>query len=55
MPHNRPVIALDARNFGRGPNWLVPAAKVRAPIGDDVKLFAMTFFAGFVFVSMLLA
>jgi hypothetical protein len=55
MSYNRPVIALDVRCFGRGPNWIVPTAKVRAPIGDDVKLFTMTFFGGFVFVSMLLA
>ena len=55
MLHNRPVIALDARSFGRGPNWVLAALPARPAISDDLKLFATTFIAGFVFVSMLLA
>lgn len=55
MSMNRPVIALDSRSFGRGPNWLADAPKLAAPISDDLRLFATTFLAGFVFVSMLLA
>lgn len=43
--------------FGRGPTRVIAAA---APgpafrLGDDVKLFATTFAAGFLFVSLLLA
>lgn len=55
MSYNRPVIALDARSFGRGPNRIVPAVRVGASVSDDIKLFATTFLAGFVFVSMLIA
>ena len=55
MSMNRPVIALDSRSFGRGPKWLADAPGIPARISDDVRLFATTFLAGFVFVSMLLA
>jgi hypothetical protein len=55
MSNVRPAIALNARSFGRGPTWLRDAPKVQAPISGDLKLFATTFLAGFVFVSMLLA
>jgi hypothetical protein len=52
----KPVIALDPRLFGRRfpgfilgrpeePNWA---------ISDDLKLFASTFAAGFLFVSVLI-
>ena len=54
----RPAIALDPRRFGRG-RALVLAAPAREPVfasvSDDVKLFATTFLAGFVFVSLFLA
>ena len=56
MSHGRPAIALGSPSFGRGRAWLVP--EVEAPvasISNDVKLFATTFIAGFVFVSLLLA
>ena len=55
MSFNRPAIALDVRSFGRGRRWVVPEAKTAPPISDDLKLFATTFLAGFVFVSLLLA
>jgi len=51
----RPAIATDPRAFGRGiPRELraTPAAPV---LSDDFKLFATTFLAGFVFVSVFLA
>jgi len=55
MSYVRPVVALGTRGFGRGPTWLVDAPKaVSTPISGDLKLFATTFLAGFVFVSMLL-
>jgi hypothetical protein len=56
MAHARAAIALDPRLFGRG--------RMRAPeerrersweISDDFKLFATTFAAGFLFVSILIA
>ena len=56
MSMDRPVIALDSRSFGRGRSWLLPQPQVvRAKLGEDLKLFATTFLAGFVFVSLLLA
>ena len=55
----RPVIAVDPRAFGRGIQRGIhgdlTAAPVRNRISDDFKLFAMTFLAGFVFVSVFLA
>lgn len=53
----RPAIAIDPRRFGRG-RVLVdapPAAPLLSAISADVKLFATTFLAGFVFVSVLIA
>jgi hypothetical protein len=55
MSMGRPVIALDCRSFGRGRAWLSPQPEVASGVGDDLKLFAGTFLAGFVFVSLLLA
>jgi hypothetical protein len=54
----RPVIAIDPRRFGRGRALLsgVPAPEpVTLQLSDDLKLFATTFFAGFIFVSLFLA
>ena len=51
----RPAIANDPRTFGRR---MQPAQAIAAPtpvLSDDFRLFAMTFLAGFVFVSVLLA
>lgn len=51
----RPVVAANPRQFGRGPaRWdhLVPAPARQ--ISRDLKLFAMTFAAGFLFVSILI-
>ena len=51
----RPAVALDPRRFGRGTVYQV-APPQRAPaITPDLKLFATTFLAGFVFVSVLIA
>jgi hypothetical protein len=57
MSLNRPVIALDVRSFGRGRSWLVSEARAPVPplISADLKLFATTFVAGFLFVSILLS
>ncbi|MFL6850845.1 MAG: hypothetical protein ACJ8EH_08325 [Sphingomicrobium sp.] len=50
----RPPFASHPSRFGRGP---VRAMAVTAPnpaLSDDVKLFAGTFIAGFLFVSILI-
>ena len=46
----------DPRRFGRRRPFLGEAVAVRGPaISDDLKLFALTYAAGFVFVSVFLA
>ena len=55
MQSVRPAIANDPRSFGRGmPRDLAVSASTSG-LSDDFKLFATTFLAGFVFVSVLLA
>jgi hypothetical protein len=51
----RPWFALDPRRFGRGRIWLLGLPAPKLEIGPDLKLFATTFVAGFVFVSILIA
>ena len=52
----RPAIAQHPFRFGRGPlRHVEPAAAAAPSIGGDLKLFATTFLAGFVFVSVLIA
>ena len=58
MAVTRPALALDSRRFGRrfvlhdvervSGTWL-------PHISDDLRLFATTFAAGFLFVSLLIA
>lgn len=58
MQSFRPAIAQHPLRFGRGPLRLVdePADAVAATwkLASDVKLFAATFAAGFLFVSILI-
>ena len=53
----RPAIAADPRLFGRGQIRVLekPAVERRWTMSDDLTLFATTFAAGFVFVSILIA
>ena len=45
----------DPRSFGRRQPFLAAAMPAPAPaISDDLKLFLMTYVAGFVFVSLYL-
>jgi hypothetical protein len=56
MAHARSAIALDPRLFGRG--RMRPPQPEAMPgwrLSDDVKLFATTFAAGFLFVSIFIA
>ncbi len=55
MSYGHPGIAQDPRHFGRAPSWRLSAVAVEAATGDDLRLFATTFLAGFIFVSLLLA
>jgi hypothetical protein len=51
----RPVIAPDPRSFGRARLREVRAVPVAPALSDDFRLFATTFIAGFLFVSVLIA
>jgi hypothetical protein len=55
MQLNRPAFAPDPRRFGRGSLRDVGGATagVRG-VSGDLKLFATTFLAGFLFVSILI-
>jgi hypothetical protein len=51
----RSVVAANPRLFGRGPVRELESPPAPAPIlSDDAKLFAATFIAGFLFVSILI-
>ena len=55
MQLQRPAFALDPRFFGRGPQRDFGNAGIhRSRVSDDVRLFATTFVAGFLFVSILI-
>ena len=46
----------DPRSFGRREPFATAAAAAPAPlVSDDLKLFLLTYVAGFVFVSLYLA
>ena len=51
----RPGIARDPRRFGRSTARACVLARPQRSVGDDFKLFATTFAAGFLFVSVLIA
>jgi len=46
---------LQVRTFGRRGVAVAVASQRRSSLADDLKLFAMTFVAGFLFVSLYLA
>jgi hypothetical protein len=50
----RPAFAADPRSFGRGRLRVLGAAPATG-LSDDLKLFATTFIAGFLCVSILIA
>ena len=51
----RPIFAAHPRLFGRGRVRDMAAKADQAPsLSDDLKLFAATFLAGFLFVSILI-
>ena len=51
----RPTVALEPRRFGRGPIFRGEAEPLPArALSHDLRLFAITFVAGFLFVSVLI-
>lgn len=55
MQLSRPAFALDPRFFGKGRVRELSVPKTAKPIVNaDVRLFATTFLAGFLFVSILI-
>lgn len=51
----RPVFASHSMRFGRGPvRLLEKASPEEASIAGDIRLFAATFLAGFLFVAILI-
>jgi hypothetical protein len=55
MSFVRPAYALSQRRFGRGPARVLDQAATTTPEWlEDLRLFAMTFAAGFLFVSILI-
>ena len=51
----RPVFASHPMRFGRGPVRLLDESRRNGvSIADDLKLFAATFLAGFLFVAILI-
>lgn len=56
MQNFRPAFALHPRRFGRGPvRAMSSQAGPTWTLSDDLKLFATTFIAGFVFVTILIS
>jgi hypothetical protein len=55
MAFNRPAAAIDPRVFGRRSIPRLEALQDRSStLGDDLRLFAATFAAGFLFVMVLI-
>ena len=52
---DRPGIARDPRRFGRSAPRVCALAAPQVSISDDLRLFATTFAAGFLFISVLIA
>ncbi|MEO8454696.1 MAG: hypothetical protein ABI454_06020 [Sphingomicrobium sp.] len=55
MQPARRTLAADPRMFGRRPRRVLEQAPGASTISADLKLFATTFLAGFIFVSVLIA
>ena len=55
MSFSRPAFAFSQRRFGRGPvRAMAVATTKQSSLVDDLRLFAATFAAGFLFVSILI-
>jgi hypothetical protein len=49
------IVAVDPRRFGRRPRRVLAHAPRASTLSADLRLFATTFLAGFIFVSVLIA
>ena len=55
MQFVRPAFAIHPRRFGKGQaRTLALAVEPTSTLSDDLKLFAATFIAGFLFVSIVI-
>jgi len=54
MQPARPVFAAHPSAFGRGPVRQLPDSTTPSRLWSDLKLFVVTFSAGFLFVSILI-
>jgi hypothetical protein len=54
MQYVRPMIAAHPIRFGRSQVRLARHSSVPSSLGADIRLFAGTFLAGFLFVSILI-
>jgi hypothetical protein len=52
---DNPATTIKPRLFGRGRQYVLTVPEVPQGIADDVRLFAMTFACGFLFMSVFLA
>jgi hypothetical protein len=50
----RPIFAPHPKAFGRGPARILAGPAQPSGLSSDLKLFAATFLAGFLFVSILI-
>ena len=55
MQSARALVATNPLRFGRAPALQLPVEQQRRTMSDDAQLFAATFAAGFLFVSILIA
>jgi hypothetical protein len=50
-----PACTLETRRFGRGRNYAIKPVEKAWRLNGDLRLFALTFAAGFMFTSLYLA
>ena len=51
----QPASPFRARTFGRGKPYVLAAAEPSPQLSDDLRIFALTFAGGFLFMAVYLA
>ena len=51
----QPASQFRVRTFGRGKPYVVAAAQPTSQFADDLRIFALTFVGGFLFMAIYLA
>jgi len=51
----QPASQLRARTFGRGKPYVIATAEPASNLADDLRIFALTFTGGFLFMAIYLA